>query len=83
MPPRRRVVTPSEPKTASPSPGPASQPADREFFGVDDVSGSDDSDHGDVGVNDPDTIPIPQGGAGAYRYFFDKSGVRTVCRVCR
>lgn len=70
----RRIVSPDlEP--ASPT----------ENFNLDDVPGNDnpDSDSGhDVGVNDPDAVPMPKTGAVDIRYFFDKTGERAVCKVC-
>jgi len=75
----RRIVSPDlEPAS------PAAIP--EEIFNLDDVPGNDnpDSDFGrDVGVNDPDTIPMPKSGALDIHYFFDKTGEKIVCKECR
>ena len=69
---------------------------DEEQFDLGAVSGSEDeSAHGrDVNptaqgessrddMNDPDTIHLPKTSAKDIRYFYDKSGAKAVCNVCR
>jgi hypothetical protein len=34
-------------------------------------------------VNDPDAIPSLKPGASDIHYFFDRSGEKAVCRICR
>ena len=34
-------------------------------------------------VNDPDAAPLPKTTANDIRYFFDKSGDKVVCNICR
>jgi hypothetical protein len=70
---------------------------DGEEFDLDNISGDEDdyeqlpSDHGcDVDspargghVNDPDAAPLPKTTAMDIRHFFDKSGDKVICKVCR
>jgi len=77
----RRIVSSPEPKPASPSLAPSLQSTDLPSPG--DVSGGDKSAH-DVGINDPDAVPIPhKTGAADIQFFFDKTGSKAVCKECR
>ena len=89
---RGRAVTPpeSEPsnvaRTSQPAALRASTSQDNSDSG--DVSGSDNGAPSDPGtkvvVNNPDAVPVRKGVV-AYDilHFFDKSGVRAVCKECR
>ena len=99
MPPHtRRVVyspepenPPSLPSPAVPPPQPAGRQAsivrDGESFDLDNISGSDEPEPGDqvpiVVVNDPDVIKHPPKSSADIIYFFDKSGEKIVCKICR
>jgi hypothetical protein len=43
------------------------------------TQGEDSRNH----VNDPDTIPLPKTTANDICHFFDKSGDKVVCKICR
>jgi len=86
---RHTAVTRSQSKPSSPSPAPASQPAEsQESFNLDNVSGSNEPaqvDHGDkIKVNDPDAIALPKVPISDVLYFFNKSAVgeKVICKVC-
>jgi len=95
----RQTVPPPEPGTSLPSLVPGSRPADsQERFDLGDVSGSDgpaDGDRGrdesahsdhsrDLGINNPDAIPkSKRNTAPDIEYFFDRTGTRNVCKLCR
>jgi len=86
---RYTAVAHSQSKPSSPSPAPASQPAEsQESFNLDNVSGSNEPaqvDHGDkIKVNDPNAIALPKVPTSDVLYFFDKSAVgeKVICKVC-
>jgi hypothetical protein len=70
---------------------------DGEEFDLENVSDSEDdyepmrSNHGHgtnptaqgEDINDPDTTPLPKTAAADIRYFFDKSGDKVICNLCR
>jgi hypothetical protein len=67
----RRAVSSPEPESINP----------------DDVPGSDEPAHSDSGrdndINDPDAVPILRKAGSDIRFFFDKTGSKTVCKECR
>jgi hypothetical protein len=86
MPPRnRQVVSSPEPE---PSLTPLQAATSQENFNLDDVPDGDEPGHSDsdrdVGVNDPDAIPMPKGkGAPDIHYFYEKTKDYMVCKLCR
>ena len=77
----RCIVSSPEPEPALPSLAPLSWSTDLPSPG--DISGGDKSAH-DIGINDPDAIPIPhKTGAADIQFFFDKTGSKAVCKECR
>jgi hypothetical protein len=92
-PPNRRAVPPPDPKPSLPSPASTSLPADlqastsQDNFDLDNVSGSDESDRGDVvEINNPDTAPTLRQRsqfAPDILYFYDKTGDLSICKECR
>jgi hypothetical protein len=93
MPPRtRRAIAPQR---SSPSPAPELRlqvdGAAHDSFDLDDVtdaSGSDDADEPAQGynlyVNNPDTIPtLAKSTTADIRFFFDRTGAKAICKVCR
>ena len=87
-----QVVPTTEPQPSSPSPVPAPQPAalqdsfspDEETVDLgDDATGGDDHSDYIEGVNDPDAVPDgPKKKMTAVNYFFDRTGVSSICREC-
>jgi len=75
------IVSSPEPEPASPSLAPSSRSTDLPSLG--DVPGGDESAH-NVGINNPDAVPIPhKTGAADIQFFFDKTGSKAVCKECR
>ncbi len=84
----RRAIASPESEPPSPSLAPASRPAStsQEGFNLGDAPGSDKSSHSDYDryVNDPDAIPAKsKSSAVEVNFFFDKTGPKAVCKVCR
>ena len=95
MPPRTcRAIAPQR---SSPSLAPELRlqvdDASHDSFDLDDVteaseSGSDDADEPAQGynlyVNNPDTIPtLAKSTTADIRFFFDRTGAKAICKVCR
>jgi len=94
-----QTVPPPEPGPALPSLVAGSQPADsQERFDLGDVLGSDGPAGGncgcdksahsdcsrDLGINNPDIIPkSSRNVAPDIEYFFDRTGTRNICKLCR
>ena len=59
---------------------------ERENINLDDVPDGDEPAHSDIGpgdINDPDAVRISSKAGADVRFFFDKTGDKTVCRECR
>jgi len=78
------IVFSPEPKPTLPSLAPSLCSTDLQPS-PGDVSGSNESAY-NVGINNPNAVPIPpKTGAGTpdIQFFVDKSGSKTICKVCR
>lgn len=88
--PKHDAPQPSSPEP-EPSPSnmaPLQTATPHKVFNLDNVPGSDKPAHDDtghdVGVNDPDAILKPKRtGTPDLQYFFDRTGVGAVCKLCR